>query len=337
MTRTHTRPSALAARALAALALAAPAIASPLLAARPAHAVIVGGVAARINNDIITLQDVREAAIPFMLQRGLDPQTKRTGTQRAALYRQVLDDLIERRLLVQEAKKQNISISNDELEQWLANVRQQQNMSEDQFRESVEQYGMKFDQYREMTRQNLLRLRIVRFKVVSKIAVSDAEVEAAYRDQFGAARGTQAFYTVRHILIRPPNDSVEADKLARERARDARSRIENGESFGSVAEEVSDGPTAAKQGMLGEFKKGELDPQFEQAAFSLKPGDLSPVVKTKFGYHVIVIDKIDEREDPQVAERRDAIRGELREKAVERQFRVYLNNLRTHSFVDIKV
>ncbi len=293
------------------------------------------GVAARINSDIITIYDVREAAAPFLLQQGIDPASLRSREQRDKIYRQVLDDLIERKLLVQEAKKLGVSVGDSELEQWLGYMRQQQQLTEEQFRASVEQYGMNYDEYREMMRDNLLRMRITQRSVGSKVSITDAEVEDAYRARYGELSSTEKYLKISHILIQPATNSKEDLQAAYKRILVAKQRLDAGEDFGLVAKEESEGPSASTKGELGVFRRGELDPDFESYAFELSKGETSGIVKTKFGYHIIKIIDEEERSNPDVEDQLDRIRGELRQVATERQFKSYMKGLKTRAFVEV--
>lgn len=318
--------------------LVALAAAFTLAAGAPeAAAVIIDGVAARVNAKIITMYDVRMAATPYLLQRGLSPDALADPARRGGIYRRVVDDLIERELLLQEARKLDLTVSDDEIEQWLAFTRQQQNLSEGQFRQTIEKYGMEYDDYREMVRQNLIKMRITRIKVGAKISVSDAEVEAAYRDRYGDLSLNETYITVSHVLIQPKSERPEDVARARQRAEDVRQRILDGEDFGEVAARESDGPSSKNRGKLGTFRRGELDREFERAAFALDRGEISGVVKTKFGFHIILVTAIDERSNPDVEDRKDEIRGELRQRATERQLDSYVKGLRSRAFIDVKL
>ena len=309
------------------------ALCAPLLG----KAEIVDRIVARVNDQIVTLHDVRQAAIPFVLQQGMNPEILKRENERAALYRDVLKDLIDRKLLVQEAEKLELQIRDAELDQWLAFTRQQQNMSEEQFSAMVEQYGMRYDAYREMVRQNLLKIRMIKIKVGSQVNVTPQEVDAVYRERYGGdVTGTEKVVTVSHILFVPENDSPEQHKAARLRAIAAKKRLASGEIFEKVARETSEGPTATKGGFLGTYRRGELDPEFEAVAFDAKIGEISDIVRTKFGYHLILVSNIAEQQAEDIDGRKDMIRGELQSKAMERLLDQYLQTLRTRSFVDVR-
>ena len=307
------------------------------LAPLPAQAELIERVAARVNDDIITLYDIRQAATPFMLQRGMSPRVLESRAQREALFKEVLNDLIERRLLLQEAKKVELTISDGELDQWLAFTRQQQGLNEEQFRQTIGQYGMSYADYREMVRQNLLRVRITRMKVGSKVSVSDAEVSEIFRARYGNEESNERYITVSHILVQPASTDEADVRQAYKRIMEAKLRVERGEEFAQVASELSDGPSAKKRGELGTYRRGELDPEFEEAAFELEVNKLSEVVRTKFGFHLILVSNIEQRANPDIEDRKDEIRGELQQRAMERQLKAYLHSLKARSLVEVRL
>lgn len=316
--------------------LAALLVIAALVSTNIASAEVIDRVVARVNNEVLTLYDVRQAAIPYLLQQGINPDILKKEDRRGPLYREVLEDLVDRKLLLQEAEKLELQIQDAELDQWLAFTRQQQNLSEEQFAQMIEQYGMRYDAYREMVRENLLKVRMIKIKVGSQVNISQEEVDAAYREKFGGEGNQEKFITVAHILFRPENDAPQAHLAARRRALDARKRIADGEDFAEVARDAGEGPTAEKGGFIGSFRRGELDPDFESAAFKLDKGQVSGVVKTRHGYHLIKVIETEMRESPDIEERKDILRGELQQRAMERLLDQYLQTLRTRAYVDIR-
>lgn len=307
-----------------------------LTIASGASAEILDRIVAKVNSEVVTLHDVRQAAVPYVLQQGMSPAVLQDEQRRPELYKKVLEDLVDRKLLLQEAAKLELEIKDSELDQWLAFTRQQQGMSEEQFQAMIAQYGMRPEGYREMVRQNLLKIRMIKIKVGSQVNVTQDEVDELYRKRFGDAGGTEKFVTVSHILFRPENDSPAAKAAAKKRAAKAKKKLAEGASFDEVAKESSEGPTAEKGGFLGSFRTGELDPEFEKVAFNMKAGQTSGIVETKFGYHIIKVDKVEKRESPDIDERKDQLRGEIQQRKMEGLLDQYIQTLRTRAFVDIR-
>jgi len=129
--------------------------------------------------------------------------------------------------------------------------------------------------------------------IASKIEIPDDELRHAYDSEQGRF-GQPERRRVRHLLVTvQPDSDAAADKAARAEIETVRKRIEGGEPFDKVAKEVSKDPGSKEQGGdLGEIQKGVMDPAFEQAAFSLAVGQLSQPVKSRFGYHLILVESI---------------------------------------------
>ncbi|MFU8804278.1 MAG: peptidylprolyl isomerase [Bradymonadaceae bacterium] len=302
--------------------------------APPAQAAIIDRIVAHINEDIVTFHELRQAATPYLLQQGMSPEILEDRSKRDGILKEVLEELIDRRLLLQEAEKLDLRIAEEEIDQWLAYTRQQQGMSEADFRAMIEQYGIDYKSYREVIRENLLKIRMVNVRVGSQVNISENEVDAEYRKRFGQSE-LDMYITVSHILFPPESNSPEHVTAAREKAEAVRARLEAGEDFAEVARAESEGPGADKGGSLGTFKRGQLDGEFERVAFEIPVGEMSGVVQTRFGFHIIKVTEVEERGSADLIQRKAQLRAELQQAAVERQLEIYIQNLRNRAFVKV--
>jgi peptidyl-prolyl cis-trans isomerase C len=144
----------------------------------------------------------------------------------------------------------------------------------------------------EMITNNFLAFQYLQKEVISKIKVTEKDAKAYYDknpDLFTSPEQVKA----RHILIQVPKETSDEDKKKlKEKADEVRKKVKAGEDFAKLAGDSSDDPgTKSKGGELGFFSKGSMVPAFEQAAFSLKPGEVSELVETEFGFHVIKVDE----------------------------------------------
>lgn len=307
-----------------------------MLGGQPAQAAIIDCIVAQVNDEIVTQSDVKLAMIPFLLQNNRNPAILNDPAQVPGIMEATLQDLVERKLIEQEARKIDYKVPDEDLDKWLEFTRSQQNLSAEQFEKVIEQQGISYARYREMVRQNLLKVRIINIKVGSQVTITDDAVNAKYRELYGSATGEVAYRTISHILVRPVNDSPEAKAEAVAKVSELYKRIKNGEAFPDVAASVGEGPSAEKKGLLGTYRKGELDPEFETAAFDAEVGQVTQPVLTKFGYHLIFVSAEEMRDDPEVEEKKELIRGELRNVELERLLKQYMAQLKTRSFVEVK-
>ncbi len=301
-----------------------------------AHAEIIDKIAARINREIVTVYDLEQSAVPFLLQEGRNPASLKNEKERPKILLETLNDLINRKLIVQEAKKIELKVDDARLEQWLAFTRQQRKLEEEQFVAMIEEYGVPYEKYKEMVRENLVRIDMVRVKIGSQISVSQADVDRVFLERYGDDGGKEKYITVAHVLIQPASESEADLGEAKQRANVALNKLETGADFAEVAKEMSDGPTGANGGELGTYKRGDLDPDFEKVAYALKENERSKIVKTKFGFHIIKVSGIELREAPNIEERKDRLQMELRATAAERLLKDYTKQLRSRASVDVR-
>jgi peptidyl-prolyl cis-trans isomerase C len=161
-------------------------------------------------------------------------------------------------------------------------------------------------------KDNFLASLYIRQEVLGKISIPDEDMKKYYdshKDEFK----TPEMVRVRHILVRVDESAPEKDqKAAKKKAESILKKIKSGADFAKLAEEVSEDPgSKEKGGDIGFFQRGRMVKSFEDAAFALKPGEVSGLVKTRYGYHIL---KLEERKAPAIqsfAEVKETIRQKL--------------------------
>jgi peptidyl-prolyl cis-trans isomerase C len=198
----------------------------------------------------------------------------------------VLDVLIGQELLWQAAREAQLLASDAEVDAALAQTRGRFD-SETEFEIELQESGYTPETYREDTRRRLSAQKWIEARVASGIAVDDAAVSRFYNDNRERFAGPPQV-RARHILLKLDADAGEEDlEAARERLAEIRQQAENGEDFASLAQTHSEDGSAARGGDLGFFGPGMMVPPFEQAAFALAAGEISDIVQTRFGLHLI--------------------------------------------------
>jgi peptidyl-prolyl cis-trans isomerase C len=242
-------------------------------------------VAARVNGKEIAAKMVASIVEPA-LQAGRVPPD-----QRAAAYRQALDQLVMRELVMQEAQARKIAP--DE-----AAVEREYNQARAQFKTPQEwarflsSSGFDETGFRTELRSRQMVDAFVRQETEKHppAAVSDADAKAFY-DQNPTLFDSGERVRASHILIRVPEGAAPGVKKAkRAQAEAALARVRKGDDFAAMAREVSEDPgSGPRGGDLGPFGKGQMVPPFEQAAFALQAGQVSGLVESPFGYHIIKV------------------------------------------------
>jgi peptidyl-prolyl cis-trans isomerase C len=318
---------------------AAPAsTASPAPAAEPAEPVAVKpvpealpSVVARVNGHNITKADLEKAIRSIENREGAPVPT----AQRDRVFRGVLDELIAYRLLIQESESRKVTVSDDEINARVANIRQQF-PSEDAFKSMLAQQKVTLEQVRADTKQALGVERLVNTQIESKIAVKPEDVAEFYQQNPNEFRVPEQV-RASHILIRVPEGADATTKAtALARAQEVLKSAKAGKDFAALAKEYSQDPgSAANGGDLGVFPEGQMVKPFNDVAFSLAPGSISDVVETEFGYHIIKVVQKQPSRVRTLDETRPRIEQHLQNVNRQRETQAFVRGLRSKGKVEI--
>ena len=271
------------------------AVAAAVLAAAVGHAAAQTGdyIVAVVNQDLVTASEVQQR-----LARVRDEAARNHTPLPPAptLRRQVLDALIDERVLVTNARDSGLRVEDPELDRAVTNVAQQNQLSLAQLRERLRQEGIPFAKFRDNIRDQMLVERLREREVVSRIKISDAEIDDLI-DKRRAAAGQSAQIDVAQILITVPEGAA-ADVVAERRARAeaALARVRRGEDFATVAREVSEDGNRAQGGEIGLRPKDRLPDLFVRAVQPLKPGEIAPdLLRSGAGFHILKL--VERKED----------------------------------------
>lgn len=258
----------------------------PAAPATPVDPAKLPAVVAKVNGEEIKKQDLLSEADKLKAQLSQMGRGAETGTD--AFYRQVLDGMIARILLQQEAKSQGIVATEEEAKKEIDALRGRFPNPE-AFQQALASQGLDEQKLVQEARQQLAVQKLVETKVLSNVTVNDAAAKDFYDKNQQQMKQPERVHA-RHILIKVDEKAADADKQkARAKADDILARAKKGEDFAKLASENSDDPgSKANGGDLSWFSHGQMVEPFDKAAFALtKPNELSPVVETRFGYHVI--------------------------------------------------
>lgn len=286
------------------------------------------GAVARVNGVAIDAVELRRAKKILLRGQTVLPE------QDAAVNKQAVEQLVSAELLYQAAAKQDVKGLDKEVDARVAQGKARFK-DEQSFMETIKGLEMDEKDLREYTRRDILISHFVDTKFASKAVVTDAEIRAFYdknQDKFKSEETVRAS----HILI-GVDDKASADdkKKAREKAEKLRKELAGGADFAALAKANSTCPSSKQGGDLGFFGKGQMVPSFERAAFALKPGEMSPVVETRFGYHII---KLTERKPAATTDFKDVkakIEEFLKEQKVDEAIKKYIADARNSAKIEI--
>ncbi len=247
-------------------------------------------VVAVVNSEVVTRLDLDEQ-VKVALK-----QLKRQGTPLPAadvLERQLLERLITVTLLVQSARETGLRVDDTQLQLSMERIAQENKVAPEAFRKMLEADGIDFSRFREELRNEILISRLREREVDSKILITDAEIDNYLKTQ-QSREGKDDEYSLSHILILVPEQaSPEQIKAKRIIAEKAHEQIKAGADFRQISAGVSDAPNALDGGPLGWRTAARLPQIFVESALSMKVGEVSTVLRSANGFHIIkLLDKL---------------------------------------------
>jgi peptidyl-prolyl cis-trans isomerase C len=331
---------------------------APLLSAK-----VLDRTVATVNAQAIMLSEFEKNATPILEQfKKTSPTVEQTPERIKDIKKRILDQMIDDRLLVEEAKKKNIRVSQLEVDDGVKKVRTRF-ATEDEFKKELDQQGMTNDEFRKHIQEQLATIKLIDQEVKAKTTPpSDDEIkelfdtlDAIIRDKpipgshtpseveelKALAKAVQRRFDervrARHILIRVPPGASQSDKdAALKKIKDVQARLKKGEDFAELARKYSEDPGSKDRGGdLGYFSRGDMVPAFDKAAFALDVGQTSDIVSTDFGYHIIQVQEKKAATKMSLDEIKDDLRDYLFQQRGAKRFESYVKDLRSKA--DIKI
>jgi peptidyl-prolyl cis-trans isomerase SurA len=296
---------------------------------------MIDRIVARVNDDVITLSELQEEGLPLFERLRANYTGKELEHQVQHAEREFLDQLILRRLQLQYASRIGINASENEINAALKDVLNRNNMTQEALTDLLTREGLTLQDYKDRLREQIILGRLMNQAVRSRVSVDAREVEVYYKahqDEF--SQPAQA--KVRHIFFRIDPDAAPPQVDAvRERASRVLREARNGGDFGELARRYSEDATAANGGDLGAIKRGQALPEFEEVIFALREGDVSEVVRTPNGLHIVKIDAFSKGSEQPFPEIKAEIERRLLQEKIEQRFQDWTSELKDRAFIEI--
>ena len=256
-----------------------------------------------VNDEAITQWDMSEQRRILLSQM---QASKITPPPNDVLDKQVLERLIVERAVLQYAKETGIRIDDTTVERTILRVAEENKLSPDEFRKVLQREGIPYANYREDIRRQITIQRVRDREVDSKVTVSDAEVDN-YLATVAAQAGGEDEYLLSHIYIGVAEQaSPTAVEESRKRAEQALAEVRAGKDFGQVAASYSNAPDATSGGNLGWRTRARLPSVFADIVQKMKPGEVSAVLRSASGFHVVKLVEERNRNQPTVVDQTHA-------------------------------
>jgi peptidyl-prolyl cis-trans isomerase SurA len=256
-------------------------------AAQPAQRPqLIDRIVAIVNSEVITQRDLtdRMTLVSAELQR-----QRVNAPPQDVLERQVLERIITDRVQVQFARDSGVRIDDLQLDRTLGMIADQNKLTLAEFRRALEAQGIPFDRFREDIRNEIVISRLREREVDSKIQIGESEIDTFLQEMQSGTAGNAEF-NLSHILVRVPENAPPEQVNARlARAQQAAARARAGEDFAQLAVAFSDAPDALQGGAMGWRDQERLPELIVSALLKLKPGEVSEVVRSPAGFHLLKV------------------------------------------------
>ena len=306
----------------AAPAAAADETAAPAVEAAPA--VDASAVVAKVNGKDITEGEVQKVLAMFTKQMGGRIPADQMAGAIPRLRERIVEELVMRQIMLEEVAKSGISLSDTEFEEVKAELAQE--LPEGT---TLETYMAETGTTESEMREQMAVRKMIMAKAEAIAKPTDEEIQAFYdENKESFAQGETV--TASHILIKTdPADDDAAKAAKRERIENLRKQAVEGADFAELARTNSDCPSASSGGDLGSFGRGQMVPEFEEAAFAQPTGSVGEVVETQFGYHIIKVSEHLDAKSLDFAEVKPRISDILYSQKQQDAVREYVEGLRT--------
>lgn len=295
------------------------------------HGRVFDKVVAKVNTEIITLSSVEDRA--EILRQKYSGELEEISKK--DLMKEALNMIVEELLQIQEGKKLGFIVDEEAIDAAMADISHKNGLAEGQLEIMLEREGRTLKSYRDHIRDQILVTKISRFEIGSRINISQKEIIRFYRQnqkEFWEDGKVRA----RHILFIVDPDSSENNINEKLRlAKAVLDKIRKGGDFSKLAREYSEDVSASNGGDLGIVGRGKMVPEFEDTIFNLKSGEVSDIVRTEYGYHIIKVDEVLPGRTIPLVEVKDRIQQVLTAQKQKEVYSGWIGELKKTAYIEV--
>lgn len=292
-------------------------------------------VVAKVGEKEILLKDL-QARLRMMLAN-VPPNVPKEAIQQQIprILSDSLKSIIDQQLLQEEVARQDITVTDEDLDEQIAKIKEQIQEGR-KIEDLLAAQNTSMEDFRARLKEELQANKLIEKEVESDADVSEEELAKFYEEnkqQFSKPEMVSAS----HILIGFEDEDDDAAKDAKlKKIKELRAKIAKGEiTFEDAAKDNSTCPSSARGGSLGEFRRGQMVPAFEEVAFTQEIGDISEPVETDFGYHLIKVEEHSDAETVPLSEVEENIANFLKQRDRQQKIEAYIGKLREAADVEV--
>lgn len=303
-----------------------------LAAITNASGIVIDKIIAVVNGEVITQREVAQYLFPIYEEYQKEYTGKNLDDKMVEAEDMVLNQLIQDKLILSEAKKAEIKAEDDEVDERLQKIIKDKFGSEEKFREMLAFQNVSLTEMRETLRNDIIKSKIVRMKVGYKVVITPSEVRQYY-DQHITEFMEPEKAEVLNILIRKKPDAPEESK---ESIKKVKAILDEGRDFEETAKQYSEGPNAKGGGGLGLIRRGEMMKEIDDVIFSIPAGGMSDVIETPIGYHIFKVTRIMPAESKDFDSAKTEIEDAIYQKKINKNLEKWLKELKENAYISIK-
>ncbi len=305
-----------------------------LLAAAPLPALVIDRIVATVNGEAITLYDLYKAELPALgkviVAKGMEPKSPQDRTRE----KELLDKMIEEKLLLQRANERGLTVSQAELDEAQEKFKSENKLSDDMLVQGLAQRGLTVPEFRDFMSRQITKSKLYNAEVRQKVVVAPEEVEQYYRShlpEFSLPERVR----IRHILLLKKEGGDREAEM--NQAAMVAAVLAAGSDFQETARQYSQDSSAQKGDLSGYIQRGDYLPELEKAIFDMRVGQVSPVIETALGYHIVKLEVREPAMTRPLADVAPEISPRILEEKIQGHYRDWLDELKRQAVITIKL
>lgn len=298
-----------------------------LLPSATGDAEVIEGIAAIVNDEIITCSEFEERLMPYLLYINKNYHEEKKEERIVRMKEEVLDELIKEKLLLFEAKKKGIRITEGEIEREITNIKKRLGSSE-------KKHNLAEKKLKKRLEEQLLVMKLIDIEFNGKIEIpSETEIIEFFKQHRSNFKEPESV-AIRHITVEVKGETKWIK--AKKQIEDIHKQLLKGGDFSKLAKKYSGEQKANQNGNLEFISRRKLLPEFKNAISTLKVGEISSVIRTAQGYHIIKLESIKESRQKEFSEVRQEIENQLYHLKLEEAVNILGENLKEKAYIQIK-
>ena len=298
---------------------------------------VVDRIVAVVNQEIITFSEIEKWSRPFQQEiQAKDRLERRERIQE--VFRKILDRIIEEKLIEQEAKKSGIKVTSKEIEGAVEELKQKNKIGQEQLERALAAEGMTLEAFKKDLERKILRSKFVHSAVKVEPRAGEKELTEFFQNNVNQYRVNESYRPAHILFLILPEATPEQIRGIRKKSHKVLEKIKEGADFAKMAMEYSEDTSSRKEGGdLGFFKKGELLPALEKEAMKLQVGEVSDLIRTEIGFHILKLLDRKGGEPPSFEEIKEKVQADYYERELEKAYLQFISKLKEKSVIEIKL